>query len=83
VDVARKLEVPKLLMVVNKALTAFDFDALRQQVETTYNAPVAGILPLNEEMVRLGSSDVFCLRYPDHPFTEGVRGVANQITDSG
>lgn len=83
VDVARKLEVPKLLMVVNNALTAFDFDALREQVEITYNAPVAGILPLNEEMVRLGSSDVFCLRYPDHPFTKEVRGVAKQVTGSG
>jgi MinD-like ATPase involved in chromosome partitioning or flagellar assembly len=80
VDVARKLEVPRLLLAINKVLLAFDFDALRQQVETAYGAPVAGILPLNEEMVRLGSRDIFSLRYPDHPFTETIRQIATQIT---
>lgn len=79
VDVARKLQVPKMLLVVNKVLPAFDFDALRSQVETTYNASVAGIVPLSEEMVQLASSGIFCLRYADHPFSKTVRGIAGQI----
>lgn len=79
VDVARKLEVPKMLLVVNKALPAFDFDALQKQVETTYNTAVAGILPLSEEMVQLASSGIFCLRYPDHPLSLKVKEIAGQI----
>lgn len=79
VDVARKLDVPKTLLVVNKALPAFDFAVLREQVETTYNAPVAGIVPLSEEMVQLASSGIFCLRYPNHPFTQTVEGIVEQI----
>lgn len=81
VDIARKLEVPKLLIVVNKALTSFDFEALKSQVETTYGAPVAGILPLSEEMIQLGSSDIFCLCYPDHAFSQVIRSVAQQLMD--
>ena len=46
VEVARKLEVPQLLLVVNKALPSMDFAALRQRVGDTYNAPVAGDLPV-------------------------------------
>lgn len=69
VDVARKLEIPKMLMVVNKALLAFDFADLRKQVETTYNVSVAGILSLSEEMVQLGSKGIFCLRYSEHPIS--------------
>ena len=42
VDVARKLQVPKMLMVANKVLPEFDFDALRQDIETTYDATLAG-----------------------------------------
>jgi len=29
--------------------------------------------------LQLASSGVFCLRYPDHPFTHEVRKVAAQI----
>ena len=79
VDVARKLEVPKMLLVVNKVLPTFDFDALRSQMETIYNTSVAGIVPLFEEMVQLASSDIFCLRYSDHPFSQTVKEIARQI----
>ena len=68
-----------MLLVVNKALPAFDFDALQKQVETTYNTAVAGILPLSEEMVQLASSGIFCLRYPGHPLSLKVKEIAGQI----
>lgn len=79
VDVARKLEIPKMLMVVNKALPAFDFADLRKQVETIYNVSVAGILPLSEEMIQLGSKGIFCLRYSEHPISQTIKGIAEQI----
>lgn len=79
VDIAHELEVPKMLLVVNKALTKFDFEALQQKIQTTYNVPVAGVFPLCEEMAELGSSDLFCLRYPEHPWTQEIDKVAGQI----
>jgi MinD-like ATPase involved in chromosome partitioning or flagellar assembly len=79
VEVARMLDVPWLRLVVNKALPSFDFAALQQEVAQTYGAPVAGVLPESEDMLRLGSSDVFCLRFPDHPFTQRLREIASQV----
>jgi MinD-like ATPase involved in chromosome partitioning or flagellar assembly len=79
VDVARKLKVPKMLLVVNKALPAFDFADLRQQVETIYNVSVAGILPLSEEMVQLASKGIFCLRYSEHSISQTIKEIAQQI----
>jgi MinD-like ATPase involved in chromosome partitioning or flagellar assembly len=79
VDIARRLEVPKMLMMVNKALSSFDFAALKSEVESTYGAPVAAILPLTEEMMQLGSSDVFCMRFPDHPLSQTIAGVADLL----
>jgi MinD-like ATPase involved in chromosome partitioning or flagellar assembly len=79
VEVARKLEVPKMLLLINKALPALDFDALRQQVEKTYNAPVAGIMPLSEEMIQMASSDLFCIRFPDHPLSKIMEKVAQMV----
>ncbi len=82
IDVARKLEVPKMLLVINKALPSLDFKELKLRVQNTYEAPVAGILPVCEEMFDLGSSGIFCLRYPDHPWTRAVNEIVQQITGS-
>jgi septum site-determining protein MinD len=79
VDVARKLEVPNLFLVVNKALSSYDFDDLRRQVEQTYRAHVAAVLPLSEDVARMQSADIFSLRYPDHPFSVCIRDIADQI----
>ena len=79
VDVARRLEVPKMMLVVNKVLSSFDMEAVRQEVSKTYNAYVAAVLPLAEDMIRLGSRDVFCLRFPDHPLTQRIQDIAAQI----
>jgi MinD-like ATPase involved in chromosome partitioning or flagellar assembly len=79
VEVARKLDVPNVQLVVNKVLTSMDFSALKQRVEDIYHAPVATILPLSEEMLELASSGVFSLRYPDHPFTRGIRALAERV----
>jgi MinD-like ATPase involved in chromosome partitioning or flagellar assembly len=79
VDVARKLDVQRLLMVVNKALPSFGFAALRQQVTDTYKAPVAGVLPLSEDVVRLASGGIFSLRFPEHQWSHELRTIAQQV----
>lgn len=82
VDVARKLDVPKIMLVVNKALPKLNFSALRQQIQSAYSTNVAGVLPVCEEMFNLGSSDIFSLRYPDHAWTKEVNAIAKQILHS-
>ncbi|MCZ2120978.1 MAG: MinD/ParA family protein [Anaerolineales bacterium] len=79
VDVAKKLDVPKMLMLVNKTPTAFDFDDVRTRVEQTYDAKVAAVLPHSDEMMTLASSGIFSVRYPDHPVTKGLRSLVDQI----
>jgi MinD-like ATPase involved in chromosome partitioning or flagellar assembly len=82
IDVARKLDVQKILLVVNKALPSLNLEALKQQVQATYNVPVAGVLPVCDEMFDLASSDIFCLRYPEHPWTNVVNGIAKQLSEN-
>jgi len=79
VDVARKLDVPKMFLVVNKVLTSFDFAEVKKKVEETYGCEVAGVLPLSEDVVRLASAGIFCLRYPDHPVTQELHRIAARI----
>ncbi len=79
VDVARKLKAAKILLVLNKVLPALNFADLQRQVEKIYDVPVAGILPLSEEMVQLGSIGLFCQRYSQHTITQTIKGITEQI----
>lgn len=81
VDVARKLDVPKMMMVVNKALPSLNTEALKNQVQNIYKVPVAGILPVCEEMFHLASSDIFCLRYPEHIWSKTIQNIAEHISE--
>jgi MinD-like ATPase involved in chromosome partitioning or flagellar assembly len=79
VAVARKLGVPRMVLVVNKAPEVFDPDDVRRRVEETYNCPVAAVLPHSDDLMLLSSEGVFSLRYPDHPLTGLYRDVAAQL----
>ncbi|MEG4801197.1 MinD/ParA family protein [Microcoleus sp. ARI1-B5] len=81
VDVAGRLRVPKLLLLINKALVEYDFEDLRQQVEQNYQAPVAAIIPEFHDILRLASSGIFCLHYPNHAISLAIEKVAQQIVN--
>jgi septum site-determining protein MinD len=79
VAVARKLGVPRMMLVVNKAPAVFEPDAIRQRVEEAYDCPVAAVLPHSDDLMVLSSEGVFSQRYPDHPLTSLYRNVATQL----
>ncbi len=78
-DVARSLDVPSIRLFVNKALSKYDPNQIRAHVEETFQASVAGVLPLSEDMVDMGSADLFSLRYPDHPWSRELVRAAKTI----
>ena len=79
VDIARSLDVPNLFLMVNKAIPKYDFNDIKRQIEDTFNAPVAGVMPLSFDMADNASKDLFSLRYPDHDWSKSLRGVADVI----
>ena len=83
VDVARSLDVANMYLIMNKVLDRYDFKQVRQTAEEKYNVPVAGVLPLSEDMVDLGSSDIFSLRFPDHPWARVIREIAKNALEIG
>jgi MinD-like ATPase involved in chromosome partitioning or flagellar assembly len=81
VEVARKLGVARLVIIVNKTPQTFDTAQVRDRVEKAYGAEVAGVLPHSEEMMTLASSGIFALKYPDHPMTELYRKIAHRLIE--
>jgi septum site-determining protein MinD len=82
VKVAQSLQVPRMLLMINKTPPALDPAAVKARVEQVYGCHVAGVLPHSDEMMTLASSDIFALRYPDHPLTAALREVATQLVES-
>jgi MinD-like ATPase involved in chromosome partitioning or flagellar assembly len=79
VEVARKLEVQELLLVLNKVLPVVLTGGFVDHVSRTYDAPIVGVLPETPEMLELGSSGLFTLRSPDHPLSVELRRVASRL----
>jgi len=79
VDVARKLDVPRMMLIVNKVPAVFDLDEVKSQVEQTYDCEVAAVLPHSDEMMILASAGIFVLRYPDHPMTATLKQALSKL----
>lgn len=79
IEVARKLDVPKMMIVVNKTPMSLDVNDVKTKTQKTYNCEVAAVLHHSDELMTLASNGVFVIRYPDHPITKTLRGVAKSL----
>lgn len=81
VDIARKLDVADLLLIVNKTPEAYDFAQIRQDMEKAFECKVAAILPHSDEMMVLGGKGVFSLNFPGHPVTLELNKIATHLME--
>lgn len=82
VDVAKKLDVPNLFIVVNKVPSQWIEDGgarLREEVQTKYDAEVGAIFPHSDDMMKLASSGIFSLKFPDSPMSQSMRDLAEKL----
>jgi MinD-like ATPase involved in chromosome partitioning or flagellar assembly len=79
VEIARKLGVPNMYLVVNKVPQSFDQNQIKAKVESIYNCDVAVIIPHSEEIMTLASAGIFTLEYPDHPIAKLYKQLAARL----
>jgi MinD-like ATPase involved in chromosome partitioning or flagellar assembly len=79
VEVARKLDVPRLVLFVNKVPQTFNSAEVKARVEHIYGCEVAAVLPHSDDLMALASSGIFCLKYPDHPVTAELERLAARL----
>lgn len=80
-EVARELDMPRLMLVVNLASQMFDSAEIRSRIVKTYDIELVTVLPHSQEMLALSSAAIFAIRYPDHPLTSMFRQVAVGLTE--
>lgn len=79
VDVARKLDVPNIYLVINETPRGIDEASTRYKLEAIFGCPLAAMLPHCDELTALGSADLFARRYPAHPFTARLDALVDRI----
>ena len=83
VDIARRLEVPSLVLAINKVPLLMAHDDVRARVESAYDASVGAVLPLSEEMAMNASRNPFAISHPDHLWSQQLRSLAARILEDG
>lgn len=81
VEIGRKLDVPRMVLLVNKAPQSFAAEDVKEQVEKTFNCEVVAVLPHSDEMMTLASRGVFAVEYPDHPITRQYRDIVGKLLE--
>lgn len=79
VEVARQLNVPLMLLIVNKTPAIFDSELLKQRVVNSLQCDVAAILPHSDEMMALASEGIFVAKYPKHPMSLLLRDIVDEF----
>lgn len=82
VEVAQRLDVPAIRMVVNKLPSYFDVQQVQDRVSSSYQVPIGALLPLCDELLTLASGGLAVLRYPGHPWSAGVQQLAGDLAAS-
>jgi septum site-determining protein MinD len=80
-DVARRLGVPRVMLLLNQLPAAFDPAEAGKRAAETYRCDVVGVLPFAIEQAELGSSGLFAWRHPRHPLTALLQQVAARLVD--
>ncbi|MBZ0309408.1 MAG: MinD/ParA family protein [Anaerolineae bacterium] len=79
VEVARKLEVPKMMILVNKAPLTLKADEVKSETESAFDCPVVSVLHHSDELMSLASRGIFVLYYPEHKITRQLNEVVTEL----
>jgi MinD-like ATPase involved in chromosome partitioning or flagellar assembly len=82
IEVAERLDVPAIRLVVNKLPNHFDREQVRQRVVDSYGVPIGAILPLSEDLLSLASGGLAVLAFPDHQWSQQVVSLAADLRES-
>ena len=76
VQVARQLEVPRVLLVVNQVPAGSAFQAVRSRAQKTFDSEVLAVIPHSAEFMGFDEDVPFVLRHPQHPVSLALQHVA-------
>jgi MinD-like ATPase involved in chromosome partitioning or flagellar assembly len=81
VEVARKLGVPHLCLIVNNVPATVDPDQVKRCLERTFNCTVAAVLPESAGMMIPAGAGIVAQRYPEHPVAVALHRLVGTLRE--
>jgi septum site-determining protein MinD len=81
-DLARKLEVPDIILTVNRVPERYDLDRVKERVETTFNCGASVLIPLRDELKLDLDDGVSVAAGPSHPIVALARDIGRRVSES-
>jgi len=77
-EIAKKLKL-KLYVILNKVHPKLNKKDLIENIKKKFKLPVAGALPLSEELILSQSQFVFSDKYPEHEFSKEIQSIVTDV----
>lgn len=78
-DIAKRLNLPRSLIVVNHTPTTYNQTSVEKEVTAGFDCEVGAVFPHSEEFLALASEEIFAVRYPQHPITKLMEELVNKL----
>lgn len=79
IDLAKRLDLAKSLIIVNQIPTNYELGLVEKQVSENFQCEVAAVLPYTEDFLNLASKDIFVVKYPEHQITRLLEKLASKF----
>jgi MinD-like ATPase involved in chromosome partitioning or flagellar assembly len=76
--ISKKINL-KTFFVLNKVHKKLRTQKLAKNIEKKFKLPVAGMVPLTEEIILAQSQFVFSDKYPNHPFSKEIQAIGSKV----
>ena len=82
VQVARKLDVPRPLLMINQLLDTSQILAVRTRAEKTFSNEVAAVLPHSPEFMTFDGKGLFVFEHTEHPISLALKQMATSFVSA-
>jgi septum site-determining protein MinD len=79
VEIARKIDIPEICLIINSVTIAFEPDKVKAEAEQAYNCPVIAVVPHDMELLDPNRSRIVALDRLDRTIPATLVSVADRL----
>ncbi len=76
---ASRLDIEHQLLVVNELPRQYEQDLIQLKIARAFECEATAVFPHTDDLMALGSAELFVLKHPEHPLTDQFRELAGQL----
>ncbi|HJO93914.1 MAG TPA: MinD/ParA family protein [Victivallales bacterium] len=79
IDIAKKLKVKNIFLIVNMVHPEYDLKQVKEAVEAKFNCPVAEVLPHTYNLNKFASKKLYCIENSKDVWPQKINNIASKL----